>query len=117
LDYLATIGKDKGGVDTEIGLGGMPFGIEYRQGIDFAHRESKLAGLGVKIHGPGFLDVNPAQIDGQLVVDVHPHVVIPLEGEYLTAVVGKRRVDFGSEAEVVIFALVAKTLIVEWKVR
>ena len=23
----------------------MPFGIEYRQGIDFAHRESKLTGL------------------------------------------------------------------------
>jgi hypothetical protein len=31
LDYLATIGKDTCGVDTEIGLGGVPFGIEYRQ--------------------------------------------------------------------------------------
>ena len=41
MNYLATIGKGQGRVDTEIGLNSVPFRIEYRQGIDFANRDSQ----------------------------------------------------------------------------
>jgi hypothetical protein len=117
VNYLATVGKDKCGVDTEIRLNRVPFRIEYRQGIDVAHSEPELARLGVKIHSLSFLHMDTTQIDDPLVVDVDPHIVIPLEGKYLTAVVGERGVDFSREAKIVVLALVAETLSVKWEVR
>ncbi len=59
--------------------------------------------------------VNPAQIDGQCIVDEDPQVVVAGEAEDFPALVGKGAVKLKGNVIVVVAALVAEQLAVDGK--
>jgi K(+)-stimulated pyrophosphate-energized sodium pump len=75
------------------------------QVVGIARADSESRCLGIEIHGRLQLHVDTTQIDGQLLVDVDPNVIIALEGEFFAAVVGEGRVKLGGKCEVVLFSI------------
>ena len=91
--------------DPQVGLGGVPFAEEEVPRIGLSGDESDLRGQGVQSDGRGEFHVRAAQVDHELVVDEHPHVVVAAEGERLTGRVDELRVRFQAEAEIVEFSI------------
>lgn len=69
------------------------------------------SGVGVGVCG--LRAVDPTQVDHQLVVDIHPDVVVAPEGEHLTTLIGEPGVDLVGEPIVVAVSLVTEKLAVD----
>ena len=83
-------------------------GEEEIQGVDISCCNTQIRGLGVEIRFLGQLTVNPAEIDGQAVVDEHPQIVVARKAEDLTTIVGELRVKLVGKMIVVRIALLSE---------
>ena len=91
------LGAD-GRVDAEVGFDGVAFGVENVEGVGGADGEAEV----VELHVAAAVAVHAADVDGELLIDKHPDVVVAGECEGLAAAVLKCGVDLGREVEVVL---------------
>ena len=61
--------------------------------------------------------VHTAKVDGELIVDKHPHVIVALEAEGACPVIRKGSMDLRAEVKVVLVNLVAEALVVDREIR
>ena len=77
--------------------------------IVLAHSQTKR----VKVHRASHFGVHTAEIDDELVVDEHPHVVVAAELEELAATIREAQVDLTREEKVVHARAIVRSHLVE----
>jgi hypothetical protein len=87
-----------GGADADGRSVGLALAVEDVEGIHPAFHQVQL----VHVHESGFRGVGASQIDGQMVVDEHPDVVVAPELELQTGSVFEGGVPLQAEREVVL---------------
>ena len=101
------------GRDAEVGLVGVPLGVEDFHGVGLADREPQA----VHVHRALERGVQPAEIQRQFPVDEEPQVIVAAEGEDLAALIRELRMQLGREVEVVGVALVPEAHAIEGEER
>ncbi len=98
-------------LDTEIRSVRMPLCMEDIHGVGGSGTDSKSGGLGIEVDHAKRGVMKAAQVEGELLVDEDPHVIVAAEGEFLTFHVPELQVDLCGEVIILAVCRLAKSLV------
>jgi hypothetical protein len=102
--------REVGEGELVVGVGGVALGLEDDDLVDLADLQVEIGGLGgVQGDAAALGAVDAAEVDGELLVDEDPDVVVPGEVELLSALVFEPVADLAREVEVLGVALVRRS--------